>query len=118
MSSEGANLFNEGYRGWPHPTVKVEPTPSRRARSPHASMPLACQSQQSRPVSSGQPRTTALPPRPALVLVLAGADPGRAGFGSRGSHLLAVLDRGTGLTVSREPPLDHGLAVSRLPTDL
>src|SRR5512132_466825 len=91
MSSEGANLFNEGYRGWPHPTVKVEPTPSRRARSPHASMPLACQSQQSRPVSSGQPRTTALPPRPALVLVLAGAEPGRSGFGSKESTLPTQL---------------------------
>ena len=64
----------------------------RRNRIPGSSpaaVPLACHSQQSRPVPSGQPRTTMKRPRPAPFAILAGDSSTRSGFGSRWS-----VDRG------------------------
>jgi hypothetical protein len=60
----------------------------RRNRIPGSSpaaVPLACHSQQSRPVPSGQPRTITKRPRPAPFAILAGDSSTRSGFGSRWS---------------------------------
>jgi hypothetical protein len=48
-------------------------------------VPQACHSWQSRPVPSGQPRTTPHRPRPVPSSTSGGDDPGRSGFASRGS---------------------------------
>jgi hypothetical protein len=59
----------------------------RRNRIPgssSAAVPLACHSQRSCPVPSGQSRTTPEPPRPGRLTAFAGDDPARSGFGSRG----------------------------------
>jgi hypothetical protein len=50
-----------------------------------APVPLPCHSWQSRPVSSGHPRTTPQRPRPVPFSIGGGDDPSRSGFGSRGS---------------------------------
>ena len=53
-------------------------------------VPLACHSWKSRAVSTGQPRTMPKRRRPAPSTALAGGDPGRTGFGSRGSMVEAA----------------------------
>jgi hypothetical protein len=50
-------------------------------------VPLACHSQQSEAVSSGQPRTTPWRAQPAPFCAFAGDDSARSGFGSRGRGL-------------------------------
>jgi hypothetical protein len=62
-----------------------EPMAPLPARSPSLAVPLPCHSQQSRPVPSGQPRTTPRRPGPAPFTVSAGNDPAQTGFASRGS---------------------------------
>jgi hypothetical protein len=77
----------------PASTVRVEPTAPRCAKSSRRpchyraihSGPVPCHSQRSRPVPSGQPRTTPRRAQPAQFPDLAGEDPTRSGFGSRGS---------------------------------
>jgi hypothetical protein len=69
----------------PHPSVTGEPTALRRALSSSLAVPLACHSQPSRPVPSGQPRTTPRRPQPAPFAKDAGSQHSRSGFGSRGS---------------------------------
>jgi hypothetical protein len=54
-------------------------------RSSSSGVPLPCHSQRSRPVLSGQPRTTPQRPRPAPFSIVAGGNPARSGFASRGS---------------------------------
>src|SRR4029453_10581864 len=55
--------------------------------SSSTAVPLACHSQKSWTVPSGQPRTTPRRARPASVPILAGGSSGRTGFGSKGSML-------------------------------
>jgi hypothetical protein len=69
----------------PQPFSYWEPTALRRALSSSPAVPLACHSQQSRPVPSGQPRTTPRRPQPAPFAKDAGSQHSRSGFGSRGS---------------------------------
>jgi hypothetical protein len=69
----------------PHPAVKLEPTARPCAASTSPAVPLACHSHQSRPVTCGQPRTTQRQLQPASLPDFAGNDPGRSGFGSKGS---------------------------------
>jgi hypothetical protein len=62
--------------------------------SSSSAVPLPCHSQRSRPVLSGQPQTTPPRPRPAPFSIVAGGNPARSGFGSRGSgHELGVARR-------------------------
>jgi hypothetical protein len=76
----------------------------RRALSSSPAVPLACHSQQSRPVPSGQPRTTPRRPQPAPFAKDAGSQHSRSGFGSKGS-LGPSLDTSHNFRVA--PSLSH-----------
>src|SRR5512132_2745447 len=96
-----------------HPTVEVGVSASPVLGDPRCrATNVPCTAVRTR--LQGTATDSAEATRPAPFHVLPGDDPARSGFASRGSQLLAVLDRGAGLTVSRESPLDYGLAVSRL----
>jgi hypothetical protein len=72
-------------RGGPHPPSRLEPEAQGMPALSSPAVPLACHSHQSRPVTCEQPRTTQRQLQPASLPVFAGDDPGRSGFGSRGS---------------------------------
>ena len=83
------------WSGDPNPTLFGSRKPpnakgwSRRPRSTRSSSPAvppACQSQQSRPVPNGQPRTTSERPQSAPFAPIAGSNPARSGFGEQGLH--------------------------------
>jgi hypothetical protein len=82
--------------------------------------PLACHSQRSWPVPSGQPRTVPQRPQPAPFPSLAGDDRARSGFASRGRGVVppptsspCALDvsRQAGQVVGGRPPWPRGVCV-------
>jgi hypothetical protein len=70
----------------PHPSVKAGGNGATQRPVVSPAVPLACHSQQTPPVPSGQPRTTPRRPRPATFAIHAGSQHSRSGFGSRRSH--------------------------------
>jgi len=93
----GIRLPAAAGRRRPLPTRRVSPGSGLTLRSSECrdfrilrtssspAVPLPCHSQRSRPVLSGQPRTTPQRPRPAPFSIVAGGNPARSGFASRGS---------------------------------